>query len=72
MLPILWAEGDSGSEELSELSVRGLLRLKEFFALAKNVAALETVLLRRFLSPPVLWSSLARRPKSPVGGDSFF
>lgn len=53
---------------------RGLLdRLREFLALVKKDAALVTVLLRRFFSPPGLfWSSLVRRVKKPPGGEDFF
>jgi hypothetical protein len=70
MLPYLL--GDSRMGLLKALSFRGLLRLSEFFALAKNVAAFETVLLRRFLSPPGLCSSLGLRANNPPGGDDFF
>lgn len=40
--------------------------LNEFLALLKSVAALVTVLLLRFLSPPELWSSLDLLPKRLV------
>lgn len=52
---------------------RELLRLNEFFAFEKKVAALFTVLLRRFFSPPpALWSPVDRRKRDVEGGDSFF
>jgi hypothetical protein len=49
-----------------------LLQLNEFLALENNVAALVTVLLLLFFSPPGLGSSLALRPKNPPGGENFF
>ena len=50
------------------------LRLSEFFALEKKVAALVTVLLLRFFSPlPVVCSSVVLRPKKEeLGGENFF
>lgn len=49
-----------------------MLRVNDCLALLKKVAALVTVLLLRFFSPPgLLWSSLVLRLKNPVGGENF-